>query len=77
MNCDNGTFRLGLSISPLRSPNTELQFSLLDISDRIDMVRYEMGDEGEVGYQWLEVNAENKEQPWKLFTWCETKPPRH
>ncbi len=61
MNCDNGTFRIGLSISPLRSPNTELQFSLLDISGRIDLVHYEMGTEGAADYQWLEVNAENKE----------------
>lgn len=61
MNCDNGTFRMGLSVSPLRSPSTELQFSVLDISGRIDMVRYELGTEGEPGYQWLEVNAENKE----------------
>ncbi|MBI1226422.1 MAG: hypothetical protein GC192_14410 [Bacteroidetes bacterium] len=61
MNCDNGTFRIGLSITPLRSPNTELQFSFLDISGRIDMVHYELGSEGSADYQWLEVNAENKE----------------
>lgn len=61
MNCDNGTFRIGLSISPLKSPSTELQFSFLDISGRIDMVHYELGHEGESDYQWLEVNAENKE----------------
>ncbi len=61
MNCDNGTFRIGLSVSPLRAPNVEWQFSLLDISGRIDMVHYEMGTEGNADYQWLEVNAENKE----------------
>ncbi len=61
MNCDNGTFRLGLSISPLLTPGTEWQFSILDITDRIDMVRYEIGTEGEADFQWLEVSAENKE----------------
>lgn len=61
MNCDNGTFRLGLSISPLRSPNTELQFSLLSIEGRIDMVHYELGAKDTPDYQWLEVSAENKE----------------
>lgn len=61
MNCDNGTFRIGLSVSPFRSPNTEIQFSLLDISGRIDMVHYEMGTKGGADYQWLEVSAENKE----------------
>lgn len=61
MDCDNGTFRIGLSISPLGKPNTEILFSVLDISGRIDMVHYEMGTEGSSDYQWLEVNAENKE----------------
>jgi len=61
MNCDNGTFRIGLSFSPLRSPGTEIQVSLLDISGRIDMVHYELGTKGAADYQWLEVNAENKE----------------
>ncbi len=61
MNCDNGTFRIGLSFSPLRSPGTEVQVSLLDISGRIDMVHYELGTKGAADYQWLEVNAENKE----------------
>jgi hypothetical protein len=61
MNCDNGTFRLGLSISPLRSPNTEIMFSFLDITGRIDMVHYAMGTEGTSDWQWMEVSAENKE----------------
>lgn len=61
MNCDNGTFRLGLSFSPLRSPNTEWQFSLLSIDGRIDHVHYEMGTEGASDWQYLDVSATNKE----------------
>lgn len=61
MDCDNGTFRIGASFSPLRSPNSELQVSLLSIAGRIDMVRYELGEKDQADFQWLEVNAENKE----------------
>ena len=61
MECDNGTFRIGISVSPLRKPNSEILLSFLSIDGRIDMVHYEMGTEGNAEYQWLEVNAENKE----------------
>jgi len=61
MNCDNGTFRIGASFLPIRSPKSELQVSLLSIAGRIDMVHYELGEKGRSNYQSLEVNAENKE----------------
>lgn len=61
MNCDNGTARLNFAIAQPGSPYTEWQFSLLGISGRIDMVRYEKGEEGSPDFQWMEVNATNKE----------------
>lgn len=61
MECDNGTFRIGLSMASLRSPGTEFQVSLLSIDGRIDKVRYEAGTAGTDDWQWLEVSATNKE----------------
>ena len=61
MDCDNGTARLNFAIAQPGSPYTEWQFSLLGITGRIDMVRYEKGTEGAADYQWMEVNATNKE----------------
>ena len=61
MECDNGTFRIGFSLSPFRSPDSEIQFSLLSIDGRIDKVRYEAGTEGQADWQWLDVSATNQE----------------
>ncbi|MCC6727654.1 MAG: hypothetical protein IT258_24320 [Saprospiraceae bacterium] len=61
MDCDNGTARLNFAFSNPAAPYTEWQFSLLGITGRIDMVRYEKGEEGSPDFQWMEVNATNKE----------------
>lgn len=61
MDCDNGTARLNFAIANPAAPYTEWQFSLLGITGRIDMVRYEKGEEGSPNFQWMEVNATNKE----------------
>lgn len=57
MDCDNETARISISMAPNGSTTTELQFSLLSIEGRIDMVRYSLPEEN----QFLEVSAENKE----------------
>lgn len=61
MDCDNGTARLNFAFANPAAPYTEWQISLLGISGRIDMVRYEKGEEDSPGFQWMEVNATNKE----------------
>lgn len=61
MDCDNGTARLNFAFANPAAPYTEWQFSLLGITGRIDMVRYETGEEGSPDFQWMEVNATNKE----------------
>lgn len=57
MDCDNGTARFTFSITPGTSTNTELQFSLLSIDGRIDMVHYKLPEPD----HYLEVSAENQE----------------
>lgn len=57
MDCDNGTARLSLSFLPPGKTNTEIQFTLLSIDNRIDMVRYELPEDG----HFVEVSAENEE----------------
>ncbi|MEO1258250.1 MAG: hypothetical protein AAFZ15_05615 [Bacteroidota bacterium] len=57
MDCDNGTARFTAAFSPAGKANREIQFSLLTIDGRIDMVRYELPEEG----HFAEVSAENEE----------------
>ena len=57
MDCDNGTFRTSAAFAPAGKTNTEIQFSLLSIDGRIDMVRYELPEPG----HFAEVSATNKE----------------
>ncbi|MBK8564157.1 MAG: hypothetical protein IPN76_12670 [Saprospiraceae bacterium] len=61
MDCDNGTARLNFAFANPAAPHLEWQVSLLGITGRIDMVRYEKGEEGSPDFQWMEVNATNKE----------------
>jgi hypothetical protein len=57
MDCDNGTSRVSLAFSPAGKPNSEFQFSILNIDGRIDMVRYELPEEN----HFVEVSATNEE----------------
>ena len=57
MDCDNGTSRISLAFSPLGKPSTEIQFSILNIDGRIDMVRYKLPEDG----RFAEVSATNEE----------------
>ena len=57
MECDNGTFRLGMGFTPAQKPNVEIRLSLLSIDGRIDMVRYQLPEEN----HFIEVNATNSE----------------
>ena len=57
MDCDNGTSRFTAAFTPAGKANREIRFSLLTIDGRIDMVRYELPEEG----HFAEVSAENEE----------------
>ncbi len=62
MECDNPTFRLGISLSPPGNGSTEFRIAWLSIDGRIDMVHYETEDG-----QYLEVSAKNKETAFEAF----------
>ena len=57
MDCDNGTSLISLNFAPAGKANIEYQFSVLTIDNRIDMVRYELLEEG----HFAEVSATNEE----------------
>ena len=57
MECDNGVSKLSVALAPAGKTNTEIQFSIMSIDNRIDMVRYELPEEG----HFAEVSAENSE----------------
>ncbi len=62
MQCDNGTFRMGIAVMPPKWKNAELQITLLQIEGRIDRMEYDNPETGE----FLNVQATNKE--WALET---------
>lgn len=57
MDCDNGFTKLSVALKPAGKTNTEIQLAFMSIDNRIDMVRYELPEEG----HFAEVSAENNE----------------